>query len=90
MPGECKRLRIRRYALHFCYPASFVSELKRREGSLTFVAFAATLSILPAVGRRSAVRAFGNRESLYVMLILHAVPNYEPANTGGVAGAEPV
>ena len=69
--------------------AIFVSELKRREGSLTFADVAATLSVLPAVGRRSEVRAFGNRSSFDVMLIVHAVPNYQSENAGGNAGTEP-
>ena len=69
--------------------ATFVSELKRWEGSLTFAVFAATLSVLPAGGRRSEVRAFGSRRTLNAMLIVHAVPNYESANAGGNAGTEP-
>ena len=71
------------------FTSTSVSELKRREGSLTFAFFAATLSNLPAVGRRSEVRAFGNRRSFYAMLIVHALPNYESANAGGNAGTEP-
>jgi len=71
------------------FTASSVSELKRREGSLTFANVAATLSVLPAVGRRSEVRAFGSRRTLNAMLIVNAVPNYESANAGGNAGTEP-
>ena len=66
-----------------------VSELKRWRGSLTFSDFAATLYVLPAVGRRSEVRAFDNRRTLYAMLIVHALPNYESAHAGGNAGTEP-
>ena len=66
-----------------------VSELKRREGSLTFADFTATLSVLPAVGRRSEVRAFGSRRTLNAMLIVHALPNYESKNAGGNAGTDP-
>ena len=71
------------------FTASSVSELKRREGSLTFTVFAATLSVLPAVGRRSEVRAFASRRTLDAMLTVHALPNYKSANTGGNAGTEP-
>lgn len=56
-----------------------VSELKRCEGSLTFAWIAATLFGSPG-GRRSEVRAFGSRRSFYVILIVHAVPNYKSAN----------
>jgi hypothetical protein len=66
-----------------------VSELKRGGGSLTFADFTATLSLLPAVGRRSEVRAFGNRRTLNAMLIVHALPNYESENAGGNAGTDP-
>ena len=71
------------------FTASSVSELKRGEGSLTFTAFAATLSVLPAVGRRSEVRALASRRTLDAMLTVHARPNYKSANTGGIGGTEP-